>query len=69
MIKKYENIWIKIRFGIRAIIKNLNDYGEKHMKINFDSDDDLSLNKTIEISLVKIFAAFYENNRCHPQMF
>ena len=39
------------------------------MKINFDSDDDLSLNKTIEISLVKIFAAFYENNRCHSQMF
>ena len=34
---------------IRLIIKSSDDYDEKHMKIKFNSDDELRLNKTIEI--------------------
>ena len=30
-----------------SITKNSDDYDEKHMKINFTSDDELPLNKTI----------------------
>ena len=30
-----------------SITKNSDDYDEKHMKINFNSDDELPLNKTI----------------------
>ena len=34
--------------------KNLDDYDKKYMKIKFNSDDKLPLNKTIEIpSLIK----------------
>ena len=40
-IKKYEELWIKIRDLIRSITKNLDDYDEKYMKIKFDSDDNL----------------------------
>ena len=41
------------------------------MKTKFDSDDDLSLNKTIEIHNVTIVvrAIFYENNKYYPQVF
>ena len=41
------------------------------MKINFDSDDSLSLNKTIEIPIMTIVirAAFFENNKYYPQVF
>ena len=51
-IKKYEGLWIKIRDLIRSITKNLGDRDEKYMKIKFDSDGNLPLNKTIEIPLV-----------------
>ena len=38
------------------------------MKIVFDSDDNLPLNKTIEIPIVTIVvrAVFYENNQYYP---
>ena len=52
-IKKYE-VWSKIRDSIWSITKNLDDYDEKYMKIKFDSDNDLPLNKTIEIYKVTI---------------
>ena len=70
-IKKYEELWIKIRDLIRSITKNLDDYDEKYMKIKFDSDDNLPLNKTIEIPIVAIVvrAVFYENNKYYPQLF
>ena len=32
-IKKYNELWIKIRFLIRPITKNSDDYDEKYMKI------------------------------------
>ena len=53
-IKKYEELWIKIRDLIRSITKSLDNYDEKYMKIKFDSDDNLPLNKTIEIPIVTI---------------
>ena len=70
-IKNYEELWIKIRDLIRSITKNLDDYDEKYMKIKFDSDDNLPLNKTIEIILVTIvvIAVFHENNKYYPQDF
>ena len=39
---------------IRSINKNLDDYDEKHMEVKFDSDDNLPLNKTIEIPIMTI---------------
>ena len=53
-IKKYEELWIKIRDLIRLITKNSDDYDEKYMKIKFNSDDELPLNKTIEIPIMTI---------------
>ena len=67
-IKKLEELWIKIRNLIRSITKNLDDYHEKYMKIKFDSDENLPLNKTIEIPIVTIVirAVFHENNKFYP---
>ena len=48
-IKKYEELWVKIRDLIRSITKNAYDYDEKYRKIKFDSVDELPLNKLIEI--------------------
>ena len=44
---------------------------KKYMKIILNSDDELPLNKTIEIpSIVMDFrAAFHENNKYYPKAF
>ena len=64
-------MWSKFRDLIRSITKNSDDYDEKYMKIEFDSDDNLALNKTIEIHNVTIVvrAISYENNKYYPQVF
>ena len=52
--KKYERFWIKIRDLIISITNNSNDYDERYMKIKFNSDDELPLNKMIESPSITI---------------
>ena len=70
-IKKYEELWSKIRDLIRSMTKNSDDYDKKYMKIKFNSDDKLSLNKMIEIPsmIIVVRAVFHENNKYYPQVF
>ena len=69
--KEHEEIWNKIRNLVRSITKKLGDYDEKYMKIKFDSDEELPLNKTIEIPTMSIVvrAIFIENNKYYPHVF
>ena len=71
--QKSKELWIKIRDLIRSITKNSDDYDyeEKYIKIKFDSDNELPLNKTIEIPTMAIVlrAIFLENNKYYPQVF
>ena len=68
--KKYDN-GLKFRDLIRLITKSVDDYDEKYMQIKFDSDDNLPLNKTIEIPMktIVVRAVFQENNKYYPQVF
>ena len=70
-IEKYKELWIKIRDLIGSVSKNSDDYDEKFIKIKFYLDDDLSLNKTIEIhnAIIVVRAVFHENNKYSPQLF
>ena len=72
-IKKYEELWIKIRDLIMSITTNSDDYDydEKHIKIKFDLDDELPINKTIEIPTITIvgIAIFLGNIKYYPQVF
>ena len=71
--EELEELWIKIKDLIRSVAKNSDDYDydEKYMKINFNSDDELPLNKTIEILTIAIAvrAIFLENNKYYRQVF
>ena len=53
-----------MRYLISSINEYSDDYDEKYMKIKFDLDDNLPLNKTIEIHNVTIVVrtVFHENN-------
>ena len=70
-IKKYDELWIKIKDLIKSITKNSDDNNEKYTKIKFDSDDVLTLNKIIEIPTMTIVAraVFHENNKYYQQVF
>ena len=54
--KKFEDLWSKIRNLIRSITKNSDDYNKEYMKIKFNSDDEIALNKMIETSSMIIVA-------------
>ena len=70
-IPKWDVTSIKIRYLIRSVTKKSDDYDEKYIKIKFDTDDKLSLNKTIKIPIIIIVirAVFHENNINYPQAF
>ena len=66
-IKKYGELWIKNRNLIRSITKKFvdYDYDEKYIENKFDLDDELPLNKTIEIPTIAIVvrAIFLKSNK------
>ena len=63
--KKYEELCSKIRGLLRSITKNSNDYDEKYMKIKFNPNEELFLNKTIDIPsmMIVVRAVFHENKK------
>ena len=67
-IKKYEELWIRIKDLLRSVTKNSddNDYDEIYMKIKFHSDEELPVNKAVELFFLKIIN---ENNKYYPQVF
>ena len=46
IIKKYEELWSKIRNLISSVTKNSDYYDKKYMEIKFNLGDKLPLNKT-----------------------
>ena len=54
-----------------SVTTKSNYYDEKYIKIKLDSDDKLSLTKTIEIPVMVIIVRdiFYKNNKYYPQVF
>ena len=54
-----------------SVTKKSNYYDEKYIKIKLDSDDKLSLKKTIEIPVMVIIVRdiFNKNNKYYPQVF
>ena len=59
-IKRFEELWSKIRDFIRLIDKNSDNY-----------DDYLPLNKTIKIPsmIIVVRTVFHENSKYYPQVF
>ena len=49
VLKRCVDVWAGIKNKIKAINEE-NDYRKDYMKIKFNSDDDLPLNKTTKIS-------------------
>ena len=68
---KNGELWTKIRDLIRSMTKNSDDYDKKQTKIKFNSDEELPLNKTVEIPTITIVirVIFIENDKYYSQVF
>ena len=76
-LKTYEKLWIKIILKklldqiIRSETNNLDDYDEKYVKIKFNLDDDLPLNKNLELDnmIIVVRVVFHEDSIYYPHVF
>ena len=72
VLKKYADVWDGIKNKIKAINGGKeNDYGKDYIKIKFNSDDDLPLNKQLKFHAMTIIirSVFKEGVKLYPQLF
>ena len=71
LLKKYNDVFNGIRDKIKEINSNECDYEKDYMKIKFNSDDDLPLNKSLKFRLMTITIRhiFKEDGKLYPQVF
>ena len=70
LLKKYNNVFNGIRNKIKEINSDRCDYEKDYMKIKFNSDDNLSLNKPLKFhnTIITIRSVFKEDGKRHPQL-
>ena len=68
---KYIKLWDEIKNSIEKINNRSGEYGKDFMKIKFNSDDNLPLNKTLKLHNVTIIirSVFKEDGKFYPQVF
>ena len=71
LLKKCSDVFNGIKDKIEKIDNNDSDYEKEYMKIKFNSDDDLPLNKLLKFYLmtISIRHAFEEDGKLYPQVF
>ena len=71
LLKKYNDAFNGIMDKIKKITNDKCDYEKDYMKIKFNSDDDLPLNKSLDfhITTITIRSVFEENGKLYPRFF
>ena len=71
LLKKYNDVWSGIRNKIEAVSSGQCGYEKDYMKIKFNSNDDLPLNKPLKFHsmTITIRSVFEEDGKLYPQVF
>ena len=71
LLKKYNDVFNGIRNKIKEINSDERAYEKDYMKIKFNSDDNLPLNKPLKFhnTIVTIRSVFKEDGKLYPQVF
>ena len=76
VLTKYTKLWEGIKNFIECnfiekVNNKLGEYGKDFMKIKFNSDDNLPLNKTLKLHNITIIirSVFEEDGKYYPQVF
>ena len=71
LLKKYNDVFNGIMGKIKEVSNDECDYEKDYMKIKFNSDDDLPLNKTLNFHnmTITIRSVFKKDEKLYPQVF
>ena len=71
LLKKYNDVWNGIKNKIEEVSSGECDYEKDYMKIKFNSDDNLPLNKPLKFHsmTITIRSVFEEDGKLYPQVF
>ena len=71
LLKKYNDVWNGVRDKIKEVSSNECDYEKDYIKIKFNSDDNLPLNKQLKFHNMTIIirSFFEEDGKLYPQVF
>ena len=70
LLKKYNDVFNGIRDKIKEINSDECDYEKDYMKIKFNSDDNLPLNKPLKFHNMTItIRSVFEDDKLYPQVF
>ena len=71
LLKKHNNVFSGIIDKIKKLSNDECDYEKDYMKIKFNSDDNLQLNKPLKFHLmtITIRSVFEEDGKLYPQVF
>ena len=71
LLKKYNDVWGGIRDKIKEVNSGECDYEKEYIKIKFNSDDNLPLNKPLKFHnmTITIRSVFEEDGKLYPQTF
>ena len=71
LLKKYNDVWNGIRDKIKKVSSGKCDYENGYLKIRFNSDDNLPLNKPLNFHnmTITIRSVFEEDGKLYPQVF
>ena len=71
LIKKYQHVWSGTKNKIEAVSSGECDYEKDCMKIKFNSDDNILLNKPLNCYMMTIIirSVFEEDGKLYPQVF
>ena len=72
VLKKYTELWDRIKNEAEAIIGGKEGkYGKDFMKIKFDTDDDITLNKHLKLHLLTVIvrSVLKEDSTFYPQVY
>ena len=72
VLKKYAGVWDGIKNKIKVVNGGEeNNYEKDYMKIKFNSNDDLPLNKPLKFHLMAIIirSVLKEDSKLYPQLF
>ena len=72
MLEKYKKLWDEIKYHIQIInARKSGEFNKDYMKIKFNSDDDLPLNKILKRHMLTAIVrpVFEEDGKYYSQVF
>ena len=71
VLTKYTELWDGIKNLIEKVNDKVGEYGEDFMKIKFNLNDNLPLNKTLRLHnlTITVGSVFQKDNKYYPQVF